>query len=209
MLQPASYPENYPPLKKLQVLEKQAKILGQAHNFYRVPQTTFFHDGLNSAGVEMKASTGSGQDCTGVNDGSKNSVLVTYLADAWNWGAEMFCECEIKYVLQDQSGKGYIVFFAWHGEGREAFGEEGAERLMWVRAVSTVSRRVFVARPLVHKSAQGKTDDSTDTTLHSRCRSFGYYRNPATLSEARPCNLRVPRSKGVWERRHSQLRLQH
>lgn len=37
----------------------------------------------------MKASTLSGQDCTGVNDGSKNSVLMNYLPDAWNWGAEM------------------------------------------------------------------------------------------------------------------------
>ncbi|PVH90904.1 FAD/NAD(P)-binding domain-containing protein [Periconia macrospinosa] len=134
MLQPVSYPESYPPLKKLEVLGKQAKALGQSQNFHRVPQTTFFRGGVNNAGVHMKASTGSGQDCTGVNDGSKNSVLVTYLADAWNWGAEMFCECEVRYVQREKKGDGYIVFFAWHGSGRDAFGAEGAERLMWVRA---------------------------------------------------------------------------
>ncbi|KAF7342089.1 FAD/NAD(P)-binding domain-containing protein [Mycena venus] len=134
MLQPTPYPEDYPPLKKLQVLEKQAKALGQGANFYRVPQTTFFHNGLNNVGVEMKASTGSGQDCTGVNDGSKHSVLMNYLPDAWNWGAEIFCECEVRYIRKDPRGKGYIVFFAWHHDGRDAFKDDFYNNLLWVRA---------------------------------------------------------------------------
>ncbi|KAJ7208655.1 hypothetical protein GGX14DRAFT_454051 [Mycena pura] len=133
MLQPAPYPADYPPLRKLAVLEKQAAALGQAHNFYRVPQTTFFRDGLNSSGVRMKASTGSGQDCTGVNDGSKSSVLMNYLPDAWNRGAEIFCECEVRYVHADPRG-GYVVFFAWHGDDRSAFKEDFYNTLMWVRA---------------------------------------------------------------------------
>jgi hypothetical protein len=136
MLEPAPYPSTYPHLKKLEVLEKQAKILGQSQNFYRPPQTTFFHNGPNAAGVEMKASTGSGQDCTGVNDGSKNSVLVTYLADAWNWGAEIFCSCEVRYIEEDRERGGYIIFFAWLGGEREAFEDDVLEKLMWVRAVS-------------------------------------------------------------------------
>ncbi|KAJ7177844.1 hypothetical protein C8R46DRAFT_1212580 [Mycena filopes] len=134
MLQPTPYPQDYPLLNKLSVLEKQAKALGYEENFYRVPQTTFFHNGLNNAGVEMKASTASGQDCTGVNDGSKHSVLMNYLPDAWNWGAEIFCECEVRYVHRDASGSGYIIFFAWHGDGRDAFKEEFYDELMWVRA---------------------------------------------------------------------------
>jgi len=133
MLQPAPYPEHYPPLKKLSVLEKQAAALGQKQNFYRVPQTTFFHNGLNNAGVEMKASTGSGQDCTGVNDGSKSSILMNYLPDAWNWGAEIFCECEVRYVHRDPRG-GYIVFYAWHGDERDDFEDDFYNVLMWVRA---------------------------------------------------------------------------
>ncbi|KAK7042261.1 FAD/NAD(P)-binding domain-containing protein [Favolaschia claudopus] len=134
MLQPTPYPEDYPPLNKLRVLEKQAKALGHEANFYRVPQTTFFHNGLNNVGVEMKASTGSGQDCTGVNDGSKHSVLMNYLPDAWNWGAEIFCECEVRYVLKAPDGKGYLVLFAWHGDGRESFKDGFYNQLMWVRA---------------------------------------------------------------------------
>ncbi|KAJ7248149.1 hypothetical protein B0H12DRAFT_727764 [Mycena haematopus] len=134
MLQPTPYPEDYPPLKKLQVLEKQAKALGQEANFYRVPQTTFFHDGLNNVGVEMKASTGSGQDCTGVNDGSKHSVLMNYIPDAWNWGAEIFCECEVRYIRKDPNGNGYIVYFAWHEDGRDEFQDDFYNQLLWVRA---------------------------------------------------------------------------
>lgn len=135
MLQPAPYPDSYPPLNKLSVLQKQAIALGQKENFYHVPQTTFFTNGLNNAGVEMKASTGSGQDCTGVNDGSKSSVLMNYLPDAWNHGAEIFCECEVRYVLPDPSGQGYIVYYAWHGDERKAFKDAFYNELMWVRAV--------------------------------------------------------------------------
>lgn len=84
----------------------------------------------------MKASTLSGQDSTGVNDGSKSSVLMNYLPDAWNWGAEIFCECEVRYVKKDPSGKGYLIFFAWHGNGRNRshFEDLFYNELMWVHA---------------------------------------------------------------------------
>jgi hypothetical protein len=92
VLQPQPYPENYPKLDKLKVLEEQAELLGKEYHkrFYRVPQTTTFKDGINSMGVQQSHSTLSGQDCTGVNDGSKNSTLMNYLPDAWNRGAEMY-----------------------------------------------------------------------------------------------------------------------
>lgn len=89
VLEPKPYPEDYPTLHKLSTLQKQADMLGQSERFYRVKQTTRFEDGPNSTGVYMRASKNTGQDCTGVNDGSKSSTLVTYLSDAWNWGAEM------------------------------------------------------------------------------------------------------------------------
>ncbi|KAE9391530.1 FAD/NAD(P)-binding domain-containing protein [Gymnopus androsaceus JB14] len=113
MLQPSPYPSDYPSLKKLSVLEKQAKALGQGENFYRVPQTTFFHNGLNNAGVEMKASTGSGQDY------------------AWNHGAEIFCECEVRYIQRDPKGNGYIIFYAWHRDDRKIFKDSFYNELMW------------------------------------------------------------------------------
>lgn len=82
----------------------------------------------------MRASTGSGQDFTGINDGSKNTVLATYIADAWNWGAEIFCECEVRYVRKDILRGGYTIHFAWHSNGREVFSDKHKKSLMWVRA---------------------------------------------------------------------------
>ncbi|KAF2656879.1 FAD/NAD(P)-binding domain-containing protein [Lophiostoma macrostomum CBS 122681] len=136
MLQPMPYPFNYQHLKKLEVFNEQAHALGKANDFYIVPQTTFFHNGPNNAGVQMNASTCSGQDCTGINDGSKNSVLMNYLPDAWNHGAEIFCECELRYIQKDPSGdgNGYVVYYAWHGNGRAHFKDDFHEQLMWVRA---------------------------------------------------------------------------
>lgn len=96
MLEPTPYPEDLPEPLKLKMLRQQVDLVhehaeeeGWTPKFYRVPQTTKFADGPNSTGIHMQASTLSGQDCTGVNDGSKSSTLVTYLSDAWNWGAEM------------------------------------------------------------------------------------------------------------------------
>ncbi|KAK8170258.1 hypothetical protein IWX90DRAFT_414601 [Phyllosticta citrichinensis] len=92
----------------------------------------------------MKASTClgtcSGQDCSGVNDGSKNSVLMNYIPDAWNWGAEIFWG-------------GYIVF-AWHGGERSKFRDEFSE-LMWVRAVRVLPFMPFMPSMRVHALLTG------------------------------------------------------
>ena len=91
MLQPQVYPDSFPTLDKVEVLKQQAEVLGCSDKFRKVEQTTWFEeDGLNNCGVEMKQSKLTGMDSTGVNDGSKMSTLVNYLADAWNWGAEMY-----------------------------------------------------------------------------------------------------------------------
>lgn len=86
----------------------------------------------------MRASTLSGMDATGINDGSKTTTLVTYLSDAWNWGAEIFCECEVRYVEEAPRDRGgYIVYFAWHGGNRGRF-THFYDDLMWVHAKKLV-----------------------------------------------------------------------
>ncbi|RDW87272.1 FAD protein [Coleophoma crateriformis] len=137
VLQPEPYPEDWPALPKLTMLEKQAEALGLGNKFYRPPQTTRFMGGPNSTGVEMYPSALTGMDSTGVNDGSKSSTLVNYLADAWNWGAEMFCECEVRYIKKHPK-EGYLVFYAWHGSKRGAFQKNLYEDLMWVYAKKCV-----------------------------------------------------------------------
>ncbi|KAH7033450.1 glucose-methanol-choline oxidoreductase [Microdochium trichocladiopsis] len=138
MLDPVEYPEDWPDLPKLSLLEQQAENLNMKSKFRRVRQTTRFRNGPNSCGVEMSASALTGQDATGLNDGSKNTTLVTYLADAWNWGAELFCESEVRYVHEAPDREGYIVYFAWHGRNRGHFPANLHGDLMWVHAKKAV-----------------------------------------------------------------------
>ncbi|KAF5524062.1 Cholesterol oxidase [Colletotrichum aenigma] len=139
VLEPTQYPDDWPELPKVNVLKKQAAALGLSSKFKMVPQTTRFRNGPNSTGVEMCPSALTGQDCTGVNDGSKTTTLVTYLADAWNWGAEMFCECEVRYIKKaEEHIGGYLIFFAWHGRNRGHFKANLHGDLMWVHAKECV-----------------------------------------------------------------------
>lgn len=138
VLQPEPYPADWPNLPKLDVLKEQAAHLGMAEKFKRAPQTTRFRNGPNSCGVEMKPSALTGQDVTGVNDGSKTTTLVTYIADAWNWGAEIFCECEVRYIEKAVDREGWIVYFAWHGRNRGHFKANLHGDLMWVHAKEAV-----------------------------------------------------------------------
>lgn len=137
VLEPTEYPEDWPTLPKLELLKKQSEYLNMRSKFRRVQQTTRFVNGPNKCGVEMSPSASTGQDTTGLNDGSKNSTLVTYVADAWNWGAEMFCEVEVRHITEAEQG-GYIVWFAWHGRNRGHFRANLHNDLMWVHAKSAV-----------------------------------------------------------------------
>ena len=150
MLQPSTYPADHPPLKKLEHLRKQAIYLGKKRNFYRVPLTTSFQRGRNRAGVTIQPNGGSGNECTGQNDGSKHSVATTYLTDAWYWGTEIFCGCEVRYVEQAHDGRGYLVYFAWHGSGRSVFEKDFKTQLFWVKAVGHIAIWGFVVSMANH-----------------------------------------------------------
>ncbi|AEO62896.1 uncharacterized protein THITE_41229 [Thermothielavioides terrestris NRRL 8126] len=138
VLEPKEYPAEWPALPKAEMLQKQAELLGLGSKFKKVRQTTRFINGPNSCGVEMSPSTLTGQDTTGLNDGSKNTTLVTYVADAWNWGAEIFCECEVRHIEKVKNGEGYRVYFAWHGRNRGLFKANLLGDLMWVHAKKAV-----------------------------------------------------------------------
>ncbi|KAL4963269.1 uncharacterized protein BDV14DRAFT_202097 [Aspergillus stella-maris] len=134
MLQPRTYPNSkkHPPLAKTQNLRDAASWLGEQSKFSRIPLTMTFDQGRNTAGVLMQPNEGSGNECTGLNDGSKNSIPVTYLVDAWNWGAEIFTGCQVRYVEEnDGEGEGYVVHFAQKERATAVFGEE---RVSWVKA---------------------------------------------------------------------------
>lgn len=128
MFQPSPYPQSLPKPPKLHVFEQQVRSLGLDHRLYRPPLTMSFDDCTNSAGVVMRPSAGSGNESTGSNDGSKSSVLTTYLADAWTWGAEIFCGVDVTHVWQHEREKGYTVHFSFTNNRR-------TKQAMWLHAV--------------------------------------------------------------------------
>lgn len=125
MLQPEPYPEHFPVLPKLKVLEEQAKKLGPeyAKNFYRPPITVTFENRVNSAGVRQLKSTLTGNDTAGANDGSKNTTLVNYISDAWNHGCEIFCQINVQRIKKDKKTGKWVVFYEWLDDGREEFSD--------------------------------------------------------------------------------------
>jgi hypothetical protein len=148
MLQPETYPEDLPCIQKQLVLQQQADAVGLGKHFTAVRQTVAFCEKINAAGVHLSASKLTGQDSVGLNDGSKNTVLATYLADAFNFGAEMYvidlslvraltdeiysyCGCDVRYIRKHPSG-GYIVFFR-DNASKLSFGPF-KEKLGWVHA---------------------------------------------------------------------------
>ncbi|CAN8095234.1 unnamed protein product [Discula destructiva] len=192
VLDPQQYPADWPRLPKLDLLQRQAEAIGMAEKFRRVEQTTRFHNGQNSCGVEMESSTLTGQDATGINDSSKMTTLATYLADAYHWGAEMFCECEVRYIEKCKKRGGYNVFFAWHGRNRGHFKANLRGDLMWVHAKKAVflgAGAIGTTEILLRSKQLGlKMSDSVGQNMSGNgdMLAFGYNTNETVNGVGRP-----------------------
>ncbi|MEP6921087.1 MAG: GMC oxidoreductase [bacterium] len=125
MLRPTEYdykqhPEKYTPLKKLAALEKSARYMhGQ---FYPIPINVNFEklpDDTNHVGVEQHPCVGCGDCMTGCNYRAKNTVLMNYLPDAWNHGAEIFTGVSVRYL--ERQGDRWLVHYQLLNTGREKF----------------------------------------------------------------------------------------
>jgi len=118
MLKPSPYPDGYPPLPKLLALEKSSKNM--AGRFYRPPINVNFEvDGLNHVGVEQKPCTNCGNCVSGCNDKAKNTLLMNYLPDAKNHGAEIYTQVDVRYI-ERKEGK-WLVYYHALATGQEAF----------------------------------------------------------------------------------------
>jgi hypothetical protein len=152
-------------------------------------------------------------DTTGVNDGSKSSTLVNYLADAWNWGAEIFCESEVRYIKKhpDPNEEGYLVFFAWHGSKRGVFLNNLYEDLLWVHAKKCVflgAGSIGTTEILLRSKALGlKMSDRVGLGMSGNgdMLAFGYNTNEEINAIGRsypsPYNPIGPTITGVIDRR--------
>ncbi|HEY1985143.1 MAG TPA: GMC oxidoreductase [Terracidiphilus sp.] len=117
MLTPSPYPDNFPVLPKLQALEKSATSLKQ--KFYRPPINVTFENVLNPVGVPQKACTLCGDCITGCNYSAKNTVLMNYLPDARNHGAEIYTQAGVRF-LERRDGL-WAIHYQVLDSGREQF----------------------------------------------------------------------------------------
>jgi len=125
MLKPVSYdfhghPEKFPPITKLSALEKSATHLGQ--QFYPPPINVNFEKlekNTNHVGVEQHRCVGCGDCMSGCNYRAKNTVLMNYLPDAKNHGAEIFTEVSVRHL--ERQGNRWLVHYQLLQTGREKF----------------------------------------------------------------------------------------
>lgn len=115
VLRPVPY--QGPDLDKLKALGISGNALRK--DVMRPPINVTFEKQVNYAGVEQPACTLCGDCCSGCNVGSKNTVQVTYLADAFHHGAEIFTEMKVTHVRQERGR--WRVFFEALGHEREKF----------------------------------------------------------------------------------------
>lgn len=122
MLKPNPYPDAAPNLPKLDANRKSASYLKQDAHFYKPPINVTFDklpNNLNHVGVEQLPCNGCGDCVSGCNNKAKNTTLMNYLPDAWNHGAEIFCQAQVRHLERD--GDGWIVHFQYLDSGRELF----------------------------------------------------------------------------------------
>lgn len=119
MLKPSPYPNSgYPTLPKLQALELSAQALGA--KFYRPPiNVNFTLTGPNHVGVKQRPCTCCGDCVTGCNYAAKNTLIMNYLPDARNYGAEIFTGIDVRWI--EPSGAGWLIHYVPLNTGRAAF----------------------------------------------------------------------------------------
>lgn len=127
MLKPLPYPPDWPGLPKLAAQETSARAMNE--KIYRTPiNVNFTVDGPNHVGVVQQPCNLCGDCVTGCNHGAKNTLIMNYLPDAKNHGAQIFTEVDVRFIARD--GEGWRVHFQPLNTGREKFDAP----MMFVRA---------------------------------------------------------------------------
>ena len=117
MLRPLPYPADQPTLPKLDALERSSTEFGG--HFSRPPINVTFKDHINHVGVQQHACVLCGDCVSGCNHGAKNTVLMNYLPDARNHGAEIYTEVSVRRLERDANR--WRVHYQLVESGREAF----------------------------------------------------------------------------------------
>jgi cholesterol oxidase len=100
---------------KYQALDKAGRALGKKP--VAAPVVVSFEDTVNPAGVAQPACTGCGDCCGGCNVGAKNTVALTYLAEAARRGAHIFTHAGVRHVSRHEPGIWQVHFQRQDGAG--------------------------------------------------------------------------------------------
>jgi cholesterol oxidase len=117
MLGSQPFPGNFPIPLKLRALEKSASRLGAIVT--RHPMNVTFEEGVNHAGVPQRACELCGDCVSGCNYGAKNTLIMNYLPDAKDHGAEMYTEVSVRRA--ERLGDRWAVHYELLDAGRERF----------------------------------------------------------------------------------------
>ena len=131
MLKPAPYPESRPMPPKMAALQTAAATLKLP--FYRVPVNVNFEplkDGLNHVGARQNPCIACGDCGSGCNYDAKSTIVMNYLPDARNHGAEIYTRVSVRFV--ERQGDEWVV----HCRQMAADSAGGAE--MVVRAGTVI-----------------------------------------------------------------------
>jgi cholesterol oxidase len=122
MLKSTPYPEGtpgFPQLPKLEAMKASADYLKE--KIYRPPINVHFGaEGPNHVGVHQAPCILCGDCCSGCNHFAKNTLIMNYLPDAVNHGAEIYTTCYVHYV--ERTNNKWVVHYEPLEAGREKFG---------------------------------------------------------------------------------------
>jgi cholesterol oxidase len=121
MLKPSPLPQSVR-LDKLDALQSSSREFPDG-TFYRPPINVTFQDppgNVNHVGAFQQACSMCGDCCSGCNYAAKNTVLMNYLPDAFNHGAEIFTQAAVRWVEAAGAG-GWRVHYQPLYTGQEQF----------------------------------------------------------------------------------------
>lgn len=119
MLKARQLPEKYAPAK-LNALKFSAEHTGQKFERTKI-NVNFDYNGPNHVGVEQRPCNLCGDCCSGCNNLSKNTLMMNYLPDAFNHGAEIFTEVPVRYI--NKVNDKWRIYYDIVGAGAEIMNE--------------------------------------------------------------------------------------
>jgi len=145
MLKPQTYPDHYPRLPRTDAVQRCAESLQKpfalAPIFVNFQQ---YENGRNQFGVEQSPCVNCGDCMSGCNYGAKNTVLMNYLPDAANNGAEIFTEISVRQI--EQRGERWVVNCVDSESGSEGNGSFTIEADVVVLAAGTLGSTEILLR---------------------------------------------------------------